>query len=176
MRVLEKLSHHLDISWKINQNQDKIGDSRQTSLCLLDKIPVIKSLEILLMWLSLLKFKSQIKDCYQLLMSSWFFENNSWSLPSFLSKYLLDEKTKKPGLWPEDLNFNCLQSVQSIYKRFQGSASIYDRIVIWEKIPGKGNLNPSMHNVLKWSDTLLKSCCKCCNIFKCTWQFWNFMH
>ena len=27
-------------------------------------------------------------------------------------------------------------------------------------------LNPLMHNVPKWSDTLQKSCSKCCKIFK----------
>ena len=34
---------------------------------------------------------------------------------------------------------------------------------VWMILKG---VNPLMHNVPKWSDTLHKSCSKCCKIFK----------
>ena len=33
-----------------------------------------------------------------------------------------------------------------------------------------------MHNVLKWSNTLLKSCSICCRFLKCVWPFWGIIH
>ena len=37
---------------------------------------------------------------------------------------------------------------------------------IWLLDDGSIDLNAVMHNILKWSDTLQKSCSKCCKIFK----------